>query len=164
MIIGEIAIQSGIALATGASITGAIVILKKKCKKKKQMTREQFQRNAELFQSFKYREAFRIQRFTETEMEIKLKLAPKSEKVLIEKYSSSDLDDFESIKKDFQCPISGSFMTDPVTLNGLVYDREFVEDWIFENDWTDPGIQNSQSNTVSPDDIQECAEEYLQIF
>ena len=55
-------------------------------------------------------------------------------------------------------------MTDPVTLNGLVYDREFVEDWIFENDWTDPGIQNSQSNTVTPDDIQECKEEFLEIF
>ena len=93
-----------------------------------------------------------------------MKLAPKSEKVLIEKYSSSALDDFESIKKDLQCPISGTVMTDPVTLNGLVYDREFVEDWIFENDWTDPGIQNSQSNTVSPDDIQECSEEFLQIF
>ena len=49
-------------------------------------------------------------------------------------------------------------MRDPVTLNGLVYDREFVEDWIFENDWTDPGMPNSQSNTVSPDDIQECNE------
>ena len=54
-------------MATGVSLTGAIVVLKKKCKKKKQMTREKFQRHAELFTSFKYREAFRIQRFTETE-------------------------------------------------------------------------------------------------
>ena len=56
-------------------------------------------------------------------------------------------------------------MQDPVNLNGFVYDREFIEDWIFENDWTDPGRLTSGSRSdsiaVSPDDITDCSEDFL---
>lgn len=29
-------------------------------------------------------------------------------------------------------------MQDPVVLNGYLYDRENIEDWIYVNDWSDP--------------------------
>ena len=86
---------------------------------------------------------------------------PKTEKELVAKYKDqlSSPPPFSAIKSDFECPISGHIMSDPVLLNGRVYDREYIEDWIFENDWTDPGTQEM----VSPDDIQECGLDFLVI-
>jgi hypothetical protein len=41
--------------------------------------------------------------------------------------------------EDFRCPLSGDIiLKDPVTLNGFIYEREALEDWIFQSDWLDP--------------------------
>ena len=70
-----------------------------------------------------------------------------------------------TIQEDFQCPISGAVIADPVVLNGYLYDREFIEDWIFENDWSDPATAGSKdSQVVGPDDILDCSEEYREII
>jgi len=51
--------------------------------------------------------------------------------------------------KDFTCPLSGELMTDPVTLNGYVYDKDTLEDWIYRSDWLDPFyIFDNQDNST----------------
>ena len=41
--------------------------------------------------------------------------------------------------QDFICPISGEVIRfEPVLLNGNLYERENLEDWMYLNDWTDP--------------------------
>lgn len=40
---------------------------------------------------------------------------------------------------DFTCPLSGEIIvSDPITLNGYIYDKETLEDWIYRSDWLDP--------------------------
>ena len=55
MLVGEIAVQAGIALASSASIATLAVVLKKKFKKskKKEITMDKMRNNNELFTSFK---------------------------------------------------------------------------------------------------------------
>ena len=57
-------------------------------------------------------------------------------------------------------------MNDPVTLNGYLYDRESIEEWMFENDWRDPYVKDDSkiSNIyVSPDDLIDCEPLFIHI-
>ncbi len=57
-------------------------------------------------------------------------------------------------------------------LNGNLYERENLEDWMYLNNWTDPAnhIASNKDNeikvekTVSPDEILDCSEDFMRIF
>ena len=87
------------------------------------------------------------------------------------------MDDFGQAKENLKCPLSGKIFEDPVTLNGHVYEREAIEDYLFENNWSDPAAifndQNqsykydesrSDKSSVSPNDILEVSEEFQLIL
>ena len=44
-------------------------------------------------------------------------------------------------------------MEDPVVLNGNLYDRESLEEWMFEHDWKDPTDSNSKAEEEKKTDI-----------
>jgi len=81
--------------------------------------------------------------------------------------------------KDFTCPLSGEvILSDPVTLNGYVYDKDTLEDWIYRSDWLDPfyifdNHSDSSSvltekvikeNQVDPSQILECSPDFMELF
>jgi len=84
--------------------------------------------------------------------------------------------DFDTV--DFICPLSGELIqSEPVTLNGHVYDRDTLEDWIYRSEFLDPlyifdnysdmqilSKSVIESNQTDPNQIKECSPEFLQIF
>ena len=58
-------------------------------------------------------------------------------------------------------------MTEPITLNGYLYDRESIEEWLLEYDWKDPFVSEGENFTatkyVSPDDLIECEPIFIHI-
>lgn len=54
-------------------------------------------------------------------------------------YSKIQLQQQAYDPQDFKCPISGEIIRfEPVILNGNLYERENLEDWMYLNNWTDP--------------------------
>ena len=88
-----------------------------------------------MYASFRYRDAFKIQQLDETELSSSFL---KSQPILESELKKIKFDDLKQKSANFKCPISGEFLQDPVTLSGYVYNRSAIEDFLFENDWTDP--------------------------
>lgn len=62
---------------------------------------------------------------------------------LLKKYKNSPNNNLsitpEFNEDDFRCPLTGELiLNDPVVLNGNIYERDALEDWIFQSDWLDP--------------------------
>lgn len=139
---------------------------------------ERTQKKQELFASFRHRDDFRVDRLARghrlskaSSADVLQKFYPIEAKYLVSKYKkdgSNEKVDF--LEEDFRCPLSQElFHEDPVVLNGHVYERDALEDWIFQSDWLDPlyllqkveskeqDDQVSQDaiydNQVSPEDI-----------
>ena len=141
------------------SFTTIAVLIKKRQNKKKMKKMPKFneeympQRQRELHKSFQHRDCFTIEHIDDDliiDQDIKLK--PIKEQDVIDKHENDD--SFKEINrnsdmKDFTCPLSGELMTDPVTLNGYVYDKDTLEDWIYRSDWLDPFyIFDNQDNST----------------
>ena len=156
-------VQSGIAVAvTGISGATAMYVWHRKRKqiknnKKKNTTKTN---KGELVMSFHYRQAFRIQKFDDSII-CQLIREP-----ILEKEAQIS-GDFGECQKLFRCPISNRFLSDAVVLNGFIYDRAALEDWIFENNWEDPvqiGSARNEPTLVSPDDILEPSAEFKERY
>ena len=101
-----------------------------------------------------------------------IKFKPKLESQLV----NVPIDNFAKAKEILRCPLSGKFLKDPVSLNGHVYEREAIEDFLFEHEWSDPAVifeesknpkhleeSISDKSSVSPNDIIEVSEQLKDI-
>lgn len=71
-----------------------------------------------------------------------VKFQPNKQQNVVDKYKIKDSNNIESLNfdtVDFKCPLSGEIiLSEPVTLNGYIYDKDTLEDWIYRSDWLDP--------------------------
>ena len=171
----ELAIYAGVGVSTAASAF-AVYLKNRKAKRlarKQAKKSEDFKKNREMYASFRYRDAFKIQQIDEVELSPKsnIKFQPKEEQQLLQ----ISIDDFDQAKDNLRCPLSGKILKDPVTLNGHVYEREAIEDFLFENDWFDPAVifeeENKQNveltiggEIASPNDIMEASDELQELI
>lgn len=145
---------AGVGVVTVASIIGIIIKRRNHHKKVRKMPRIKEEsvpiKRRELYASFKYRDDFRVDHVARSEniakesfQLMRMKFKPREAQMIVDKYqNNSDTlrqPDTQYDAEDFRCPLSGQIiLNDPVTLNGFVYERGALEDWIFQSDWLDP--------------------------
>ena len=146
----------GVGVVTVASVVGIVVKLRNERKRLAKLPKVSEyhgpQRRRELYQSFKHRDSFRVDHMPNSDNMNKVRdsfaamqkrrVQPVDIKTIIEKYQMTAENGQEKTEfdmNDFRCPLTGDLiLNDPVVLNGFVYERETLEDWIFQSDWLDP--------------------------